>query len=293
MGFKFKPFAKAGGWLLLFVVSSVAVIFSVGAFGIATDNEYIVGGLVAYEFCMEAVAGSFPTDDIIRHGYLLQAANFTMVLLFLSYIPVLAVSGVKAYRNRESISLPKPMLVLFVCFAAAAINLALEGVALALAPLVPESESNMLEFAMMLATGGSPYATIIISGILAPVVEELVLRQGVQKSLQEINPVFAIVAASAIFGVLHGNLVQGVFAGIFGLALGYVYYKTGNLAYSIAMHITVNLTGCIISIAALPEMPVYVGVALALGIAFAIANRIAPEKCELSMVMPVRFRYGS
>lgn len=287
---KIKPFAKAGGWLLFFIASSVIVIFGVGAFGIATNNEYVIDGLISYEFCMEAIAGTFSMESLLKYGYHLKAANFTMVLLFLSYLPVLAAAGVKTYRHRDELKPPKILMLLLVCFAAALLNLVLEGIAMLAAPLIPASESDMLEFVMLLSTGGSPWATLIVAGILAPIVEEVVLRKGVQKSLQAINPIFAIVVTSIIFGILHGNLVQGIFAGVFGLALGYVYYKTDNLAYSIAMHITVNLTGCLISVLALPEMPAYAIVAALLVLAFIIAYYRKQDKNEISVMLPQRFR---
>ena len=259
-----KSILGASGWLGLFLVSSVVVAAIFGFLGFVMENEYAVDSIISCVFCFEVVSGTMSFQSLVNGGWLVKAANFTMLLLFLSYLPVFCVAGVETWRNRESIASPKMGIMLFVIAAAAVFNLVLEVLAAGIGPLLPQEDSVMLQFVMMLATGGSPYAVVVISGILAPIVEEVVLRGGVQKSLQKINPAFAIIATAVIFGVLHGNLIQGVFAGAFGLLLGYVYYKTDNLFYTIGMHITVNMTGCIISLAQIPELVSYVVVAIVL-----------------------------
>ena len=257
----------------------------IGTFGIATNNEYIIDGLISYSFCMDVAMGNFSMESLVKYGFHIRAANFVMLILFLSYLPVIAAAGVKAYRERDKIVLPKPVIMTFCCFAAAFLNVILEGGVILAEPLIPPDDSGMLKLVMMLATNGDAYSVFVISGILAPIVEEVVLRGGVQKSLQKINPVMAIIVASVIFGALHGNLVQGIFAGIFGLLLGYVYYKTDNLAYTIAMHMTVNLTGCLISVAALPEMPVYGIVAVITGLVFLGVSYFKQGKIEIPNIL--------
>lgn len=78
--------------------------------------------------------------------------------------------------------------------------------------------------------------------ILAPIVEELLFRGAIQGHLMKIwkNPKWAILASSVIFGLVHGNPVQIPFAIVTGLALGWVYYRTGNLLPGILMHFINN-----------------------------------------------------
>lgn len=78
--------------------------------------------------------------------------------------------------------------------------------------------------------------------VLAPFVEELLFRGGIQGYLMERwkNPAGSIVVASLIFGAVHGNPVQIPFAFVTGLALGWVYYRTRSLWPGIWMHFINN-----------------------------------------------------
>lgn len=80
--------------------------------------------------------------------------------------------------------------------------------------------------------------------ILAPIVEELLFRGAIQGHLMRLwrNPTWSIVIASLTFGIVHGNPAQVPFAFILGLALGWIYYRTGSLLPNIIMHFVNNTT---------------------------------------------------
>ena len=92
--------------------------------------------------------------------------------------------------------------------------------------------------------------TIISSVILAPILEELVFRRFVFKRMREnVNYITATVLSSLIFGVVHGNMVQAVFAFIIGIILCYVYEKFNNLIVPIFLHAVVNATSVVVAYA--------------------------------------------
>ena len=78
--------------------------------------------------------------------------------------------------------------------------------------------------------------------VLAPVVEELLFRGGIQGYLVRHwqHPARSIVVSSLIFGAVHGNPVQIPFAFVTGLALGWMYYRSGSLWPGIWMHFLNN-----------------------------------------------------
>ena len=87
---------------------------------------------------------------------------------------------------------------------------------------------------------------IIVYGILiGPVLEELCMR-GVTFGFLEksnIKPVFIILITGILFGIMHLNLVQGVYASVLGFFLGYMRYKYRSIKITIMMHILFNFTG--------------------------------------------------
>lgn len=79
----------------------------------------------------------------------------------------------------------------------------------------------------------------LYAGIVAPIVEEVVYRGFVMKSLEKYGKTLAIVASAVFFGVMHANLPQGVFAFCVGLILGYVAMEY-SIVWSILLHFLNN-----------------------------------------------------
>ena len=78
----------------------------------------------------------------------------------------------------------------------------------------------------------------LYASFVAPVVEELVYRGFVLESLRKYGKVFAIIVSAILFGVMHGNIPQAVFAFGVGLVLGYVAVEY-SLKWAILIH-TIN-----------------------------------------------------
>lgn len=76
--------------------------------------------------------------------------------------------------------------------------------------------------------------------VTAGVVEELCFRGYVMGNLRFFGDGFAIAAASVVFAVLHGNMVQSPFALMAGFALGYLSVKTGTIWTGIIIHVLNN-----------------------------------------------------
>lgn len=85
---------------------------------------------------------------------------------------------------------------------------------------------------------------IISTVIMAPIVEEMLFRGAIEGHLLRIwkKPAYAIIVSALLFGLVHGNLVQAPFAFLLGLALGWIYYRSGSLLPSMLMHFVNNLT---------------------------------------------------
>ena len=92
--------------------------------------------------------------------------------------------------------------------------------------------------------------------ILAPIVEELVYRGLVYRRIRDYLGVkSATFISAAVFGLVHGNVVQFVFAFLIGLALSAVYERYRTILAPIAGHVFVNLFSCIMTFAAVEIIP--------------------------------------
>ena len=89
---------------------------------------------------------------------------------------------------------------------------------------------------------------LVYSILLAPIVEELVFRGLVFRFARHAMPFwFANILQAALFGFVHLNLVQGIYAFAMGLFLGWVCHRGRGIKYSIPVHIVFNIIGCLFS----------------------------------------------
>ena len=91
-------------------------------------------------------------------------------------------------------------------------------------------------------------AGIIAIVVMAPIAEELLFRGAIQGHLLRKwkKPAAAIIVSSLLFGAIHGNPAQIPFAFVLGLALGWIYYRSGSLIPSILMHFINNGTSVVL-----------------------------------------------
>ena len=84
---------------------------------------------------------------------------------------------------------------------------------------------------------------LISSGICGPILEELLFRGVVYNKLKEFNkPKIAMILCSVIFGIIHTNIINGIYAFIVSFIFIYLYEKYRTLKAPIIMHISLNST---------------------------------------------------
>lgn len=76
-------------------------------------------------------------------------------------------------------------------------------------------------------------------GLIGPICEEMMFRGVLMKELKPLGKNFAILTSALAFGLFHDDVVQGFFAFLLGLVLGYVAMEY-SLVWSIALHIFNN-----------------------------------------------------
>ena len=78
--------------------------------------------------------------------------------------------------------------------------------------------------------------------MLAPIVEELVMRGLLYERLREfMKPKWAIFLGGVLFGVFHGNLVQGIYAAWCGWFLCWLMETYHSLKATVLSHMVSNL----------------------------------------------------
>lgn len=100
---------------------------------------------------------------------------------------------------------------------------------------MPENSLNTI------LDNSSIWLSFLIVGIVGPIFEELIFRKLFIDRLMPYGDVVAIVLPALIFGLFHGNLYQFFYAFLIGIIFSYIYVKTGNISYTILLHMFINL----------------------------------------------------
>ncbi len=149
-------------------------------------------------------------------------------------------------RRRERIEVKPPqsigaadfLMILVMCFGVTLIGGLLgEMVNAAIGAIQGSTVVNRVEESVR---GNSFWISFLLTGIFAPVIEELVFRKVLVDRLARYGEAAAVVMSGLMFGLIHGNFSQFFYAVFLGVLFAFIYAKTGRVRYTIALHIIIN-----------------------------------------------------
>lgn len=179
-------------------------------------------------------------ESLSGNGYaLLSAAGF------LGAGAVLFTSARQAIRERKQadklLHLQKEPARCYILLGMATIGSAL-GLNILLAVLGVTNGAESYQQVAMRQYGAWLPLGLLCYGVIAPLAEELVFRGIIYHELRGILKMpSAMIVSAALFGVYHGNVVQGLYAFFMGLLMVYAYEYFGDFRVAAAMHMGANL----------------------------------------------------
>lgn len=245
-----KANMSAGAWLAMYVVVQTVVMIAAMMY-LIFHNETFASQFVLIFEPIVGMGNYFEKQIRTMEGLLvLMSDKMSMMLLFSSIITIgitviwLFVSKRKIPLNMNPIEVGRYIRI----------GLVLNLIITILVGIIPQKYKVSHEYMETLAVSGGIWLDIIATGILVPITEELIFRMGILQALRRFNVHYAIVYQAVVFGVLHGNLVQGCYALLLGLYFGYLTVKKDNIMYALVLHITINLSSVIIGYASFGEI---------------------------------------
>lgn len=244
-------FHQRCGWLGLSLVPILVsfVLQIVGSVvGIIVYTVYRIVGLtikgVDQDTIIAMAQESVATDSI---GMCLVIAHLLMIICFALWYYFGC--GRPKLREAKGVFVPKMLLVVVLvcggmCFFT---NFGLPVASL----VIPESIMTAYEKLMEQAGFGVDAFAIFASVCLAPFGEEFLCRgvvfhyaKKMVADLENRKKAFWIANSlqAVLFGVLHGNIIQGTYAFLMGLALGYLAQRFHSLVPCIFGHMLINAT---------------------------------------------------
>lgn len=229
----------------------IAAISIQGVVAIIISILYVIGAIISSVFIKsggEKADINQVLDQIVEMSY---SADMTYLI---SAIAIL-ICGIVfffwyryliryGYRvNLRSIATKKNFGILLML--GIGCQLFVSGLLRLILPFLENINENYMK-TMEQITGGNPIIVLLLVIVVGPVVEELIFRGVIlHQTSQHISFIGANIFQAALFGVYHMNIVQGIYAFMIGLLLGYVYHKFRTILVPIVLHMIINASSFI------------------------------------------------
>ena len=215
------------------------------AFPIFVIALHLVLSNILYYIAEKLVLDIFhiPKEQFAKFSYLGEAFVYAVLILVFFIIYKLVFS-----KDKEEAKLSLNPKYSIKCLVA---GVGVSGVSLLwimLAEQLPALKSSLdaMNMGNENIGGGSFIGAVVVAVIGAPLIEEIVFRGIVFRSLRRVSPAWvAILASSVLFGLYHMNPVQIVYATLMGIVAGIIYEKSNNLLFPILVHVANNLVAAI------------------------------------------------
>lgn len=236
MGSFFKSFLPFIFFFLLQLVTTIPLMIIQGViFYTNTDTHRHKPGVLVYLFSL------LKDTSFLQH----LSIVFAIVVIILFGLWYLRCFIAPRYKKRpkhwNGISIQIIIALIFLAFG-------LQYMTNLLAAGIAQIQPQLLtSYTQMLTSAGYQSVTILLAVytiILAPISEEITFRGLTMGYASKVLPFWAAnILQSLLFGVIHLNLFQGIYAFFLGLFLGWVC-KTGHgIRFSILLHMIFNTLG--------------------------------------------------
>jgi membrane protease YdiL (CAAX protease family) len=183
------------------------------------------------------------TEMITKYAVLLQTVSAVIAIFFLLRMYRKDYKRRRFVFDKSKIGVPHWLLIIPAgIFASLAGNLIMN-----ISDIASMSESYQ-EAEVLLFSG--PFAIQVIGiGIVIPICEELVYRGLIYMRMRQyLNVNMSILVSALIFGLVHGNPVQGIYGFLVGILFAYVYEQYGSLKAPMLAHVSANMLSLLLMV---------------------------------------------
>lgn len=259
--------------------STVPLLLGVGIQYIACIYLIILSAIFMLVVTPQIMQTSYTFDDLIN---LWANIDFNTIIMIVFSVTSTVIFGIWYYKSCGGNFLPNakktfhPMRLLGIAFLVPGTQFFSSIIISWVSAVFPswlEAYEKLLESAGM----GEDISLImmIYSVCLAPISEELIFRGVTMRIARRAFPFWAANLIQAVlFGIFHMNMLQGIYAAVLGLFLGYVCEKGGSIYLAIIFHFLFNLWGTTVVEWFTLEDPVLLGIIVYAGAAICLAAGI-------------------
>ena len=202
---------------------------------------------------LPSITGAASPDELTQTVYD-QLMDNIMTIQIAAQIAMLVVFGLWYYlaygRKKRPGTAEKPqgVHVALIVIMGLILQLGISSVLSLIQSVAPKALESYNELMELAGLGEMSLPVMIAVSIMAPLSEEVLCRGVVLRLAERVSPRFwvANVIQALAFGILHGNIVQGIYAFVLGLLLGYIYGKYRNIWLCMLLHGAMNFSSFIV-----------------------------------------------
>ena len=171
---------------------------------------------------------------------LISAVQFSLFIL---------IFGIMLYKIKKPsvkegfFNIIKPPIIIFLIMGGIAGQFMVDGCLALLRPVFKTAFEKYDKLISNVTGVSTSWLMLLTVFIISPIAEEILFRGLVMTySKRVMSAVPAVVLQALLFGIYHGNIIQGTYAFLMGILLGFIVHKTDNLTASIVFHIALNVS---------------------------------------------------
>jgi len=219
--------------IALFCQIVVSYGFSI-AYGVYMAMKVEMLGITGEAEQQAYIAENFSPADVV----LVITAIATFITLLVGVLWYRKYKPVNDFKLKEVIN--TKLLLAMACFGLS-LQFLISMCLNALYPVLPQELTNQYSELMKQLIGGNVWLSLLVTVILAPLAEEFLFRGITLKKAQKIMPFMAAnVLQAVLFGIYHMNLIQGVYAFVLGMILGFTAEYFHSIWAAVLLHACVN-----------------------------------------------------
>lgn len=206
-------------------------------------------GLAYVVYVVVSSASQILVMWLLKEPESIREWNIWMMLVMLSMYPVAMLLFYLMLRKlpkarqtwREPMTVGRYLCLFVICMGITYLGNLIGQILTALIGLLTgESVWNDME---ELLSSMEPWLILFEVVLVAPVMEELIFRKMLLDRIAGYGQITSMVVSGLIFGLAHGNLNQFFYAFALGMIFAHVYLRTGNVIYTIGLHMLINFCG--------------------------------------------------
>lgn len=251
-----EPISRKIAYILMALVYPLIHLVS----GLITQLTFLfpIQSQVAAELGPSATVEEITKEALSRYAAKADLANLISHLLTIAVVILLFLLIRKAAgKEREGLSVREyfslkpvdPLVLLFSAILAVGFYHLVIGLLQLFAWIAPSLYESYQNASSSLGGEQNRLLGFLTLVITAPLTEELIYRAMTLSHLGKAIPrVAALILASLLFGLVHGNPLWILYAALMGAIFGFLFYRCDSIYPSLVMHVVFNFIGFLYSL---------------------------------------------